>query len=333
MAQAAKSISLGDLDIDPENIRGVEWDPNTDDDQELLESVEKKGVLNPLLVRPAPNGHDAEYTIIGGGRRFNAAIDAGLDEVPCIVRDVDDLTAAGLSAIENRDRANVPAYKVAYKVIEYYHQINGDADRADKIEILADKFGCSKPAIREYIELDTLPDEMRELVKDPSEWSEETERAVLEYSRHDVGLPDDSLSIRKASTIARRLFDGGGDGGTAPLRKQSEIIGFAADAIEESEERVTKAADLLSDSQHRDVTIDTAWDAARKATAQNIAVDRALDVIEGREQQIPTDIQVSVTLPSQFEPALEEATVERGMEKSDLVKYYVKSGLKEDGVL
>ena len=232
MAQAIEEVKLGSLDIDPENIRGVEWDPNSDEDRELLESVERKGILDPLMVRPAPEGYDAEHTIIGGGRRYNAAIDAGLDTIPVVIRDIDDVTAAGLSAIENRDRKDVPTYKIAYKVIEHFHNLNHGSSRKERIEILSDRFGCSERLIRDYLDLDTLPDFLKEMVKDPEQWSEETKDAVQTHSRYDVGLPEKGLTVTKAADIARKMFETGDDPDeSAPVVKQSDMVRFAAEAI------------------------------------------------------------------------------------------------------
>lgn len=324
---------MSSLDIDPENIRGVEWDPNSDEDQELLESVERKGILDPLMVRPAPDGYEAEYTIIGGGRRYNAAIDAGLDKVPVVVRDVDDVTAAGLSAIENRDRKDVPTYKIAYKVIEHYHKINGEADgRTERIEILSENFGCSKPQIRSYLELDSLPDFLKEMVKDPDQWSEETKQAVRAHSRFDVELPDKGLSIEKAADIGRRLMEQGDEEGeSTPVVKQSELIQFAADSIGKKREDVKSAADLIA--EERDIAIERAWEAAEKARTENISVERAWDIMEGREEEISKDFDMYVSFPSYMEPAIEEATNKRQMKRPALIKFYVEEGLREDGVL
>jgi ParB/RepB/Spo0J family partition protein len=284
------------------------------------------------MVRPAPEGYDAGYTIIGGGRRYNAAIDAGLDTIPIVVRDVDDVTAAGLSAIENRDRKDVPTYKIAYKVIEHFHNLNHGSSRKERIEILADRFGCSTRAVRRYLDLDTLPDFLKEMVKDPEQWSEETKQAVRTHSRYDVELPEKGLDVTKAADIARKMFEAGDDSDeSAPVVKQSDMIQFAADAIGKSRKDVRSAADLIS--EERDVAIERAWEAAQKARTENISVSRAWDVLEGRTQEMSKDFEMYVSFPSYVEPAIEEATNKRQMKRPALIKFYVEEGLREDGVL
>jgi ParB family chromosome partitioning protein len=75
---------------------------------ELAESIKSQGVMQPVLVRPvAGEGGAACYEIIAGERRFRAARLAGLDEVPVLVRDVPDESAAVMALIENMQREDL----------------------------------------------------------------------------------------------------------------------------------------------------------------------------------------------------------------------------------
>jgi ParB family chromosome partitioning protein len=71
---------------------------------ELAESIRSQGVMQPILVRPVP---PRGYEIIAGERRFRAAQLAGLDEVPVLVRDVSDESAAVMALIENMQREDL----------------------------------------------------------------------------------------------------------------------------------------------------------------------------------------------------------------------------------
>ena len=71
---------------------------------ELAESIKSQGIMQPVLVRPLTGGR---YEIIAGERRFRAASLAGLDEVPVLVKDVPDETAAVMALIENIQRENL----------------------------------------------------------------------------------------------------------------------------------------------------------------------------------------------------------------------------------
>ncbi|MDC8757807.1 ParB/RepB/Spo0J family partition protein [Janthinobacterium fluminis] len=77
---------------------------------ELAASIKAQGLMQPILVRPI--GQDTlsglvKYEIIAGERRFRAAQLAGLDEVPVLVRDVDDMAAAAMALIENIQREDL----------------------------------------------------------------------------------------------------------------------------------------------------------------------------------------------------------------------------------
>ena len=75
---------------------------------ELAESIKSQGVMQPVLVRPvAGEGGAARYEIIAGERRCRAAKLAGLDEVPVLVRDVPDESAAVMALIENMQREDL----------------------------------------------------------------------------------------------------------------------------------------------------------------------------------------------------------------------------------
>jgi PRTRC genetic system ParB family protein len=71
---------------------------------ELTESVKKKGVIQPILVRPNGHGHKEAYEIVFGSRRYQAATAAGLAEIPAMIREVSDEEALELQVIENSQR-------------------------------------------------------------------------------------------------------------------------------------------------------------------------------------------------------------------------------------
>ena len=73
---------------------------------ELVESVKQQGIVVPLVVRPIGDS-DADYEIIAGSRRFRAAKEAGLKEVPILIRAMSDKEALELQVIENDQRADV----------------------------------------------------------------------------------------------------------------------------------------------------------------------------------------------------------------------------------
>ena len=77
---------------------------------ELTASIKEKGVLEPLLVKPKPEGR---FMIIAGERRWRASQAAGLTEVPCIELDIDDNSVAEIALIENLQRKDLTVWEEA----------------------------------------------------------------------------------------------------------------------------------------------------------------------------------------------------------------------------
>jgi ParB family chromosome partitioning protein len=101
--ESARSISIDLLEANPYQPR------KTFDDAALVElaaDIEEHGVLQPLLVRPHPQ-ECGRYQIAAGERRWRAARLAGLAQVPCIERDMDDGAMERLALVENIQRADL----------------------------------------------------------------------------------------------------------------------------------------------------------------------------------------------------------------------------------
>lgn len=75
---------------------------------DLVASIRRHGILEPLLIRNRPDGG---YELISGERRFHAAMMAGLDEVPCIELEIDDRVALEIALIENLQRKDLTAFE------------------------------------------------------------------------------------------------------------------------------------------------------------------------------------------------------------------------------
>ena len=89
---------------------------------ELADSIAKHGIIQPIIVRSMPNGY---YRIIAGERRWRAAKMAGLDEVPVVIKNVDDLTAAEMTMVENLQREDLNPIEEAmgYKYLAETHNM------------------------------------------------------------------------------------------------------------------------------------------------------------------------------------------------------------------
>jgi ParB family chromosome partitioning protein len=102
------SAAVHTLNID--QLRRSAYQPRTpaDDDEalaELVQSIRELGVIEPIAVRPL--AEQGQYEILAGDRRWRAARQVGLDQVPVIVHDVDDRTAAVIALVENLQRQDL----------------------------------------------------------------------------------------------------------------------------------------------------------------------------------------------------------------------------------
>ncbi len=93
-------------------LQAGKYQPRTRMDEEALNelaaSIKAQGVMQPILVRPVGSqSGTTQYEIIAGERRFRAAQIAGLEQVPVLVRDVDDQAAAAMALIENIQREDL----------------------------------------------------------------------------------------------------------------------------------------------------------------------------------------------------------------------------------
>ena len=103
-----RRVKAADLRPNPRNPRRRFAEEELDD---LANSIREKGVIQPIIVRPAPGGDGFE--IIAGERRWRAAQAAGLDEVPVVVVEVGDKEALELAIIENVQRTDLNAIEEA----------------------------------------------------------------------------------------------------------------------------------------------------------------------------------------------------------------------------
>ncbi len=111
---------------------------DTEQLEELTNSVREKGVMQPLLVRPTNDPN--LFEIIAGERRWRAAQRAGLNDVPVIVRDVDDKEALELAIIENVQRVDLNPLEEAMgygQLIEQFDYTQNDLGAGDRQVALA----------------------------------------------------------------------------------------------------------------------------------------------------------------------------------------------------
>ena len=139
-------IPLSEIDPDPDQ-------PRRKLDNRLRDSIVQYGVLEPLIVSPQENGR---FLIIAGGRRFEGAKAAGIDEVEAIVRTVEAHKRLELQLIENLHREELSEFDEG----EGYRRLKEEFNATD--EELAKNFGKSRSYVNKTINLSRIPTHVRE---------------------------------------------------------------------------------------------------------------------------------------------------------------------------
>lgn len=147
-ASLGRWISMEEIETNPQQPRTTVGDLT-----ELRLSIESKGILEPLLVKPLPDGR---YRIIAGERRFRAAMEAGLTEVPCIELDVPENEVVELALIENLHRRDLHPFEEAegYSSLASRHGYTQQR--------IADAVGKSRVSVTEIMSLLAIPEDLRD---------------------------------------------------------------------------------------------------------------------------------------------------------------------------
>ena len=143
-----RMIAIDEIETNPDQPRR-----SVGDLSELKMSIESKGVLEPILVRPLPDGR---FRIIAGERRFRAAMEAGLAEVPCIELDVPDNEVMEIALIENLHRRDLHPFEEAMG----YASLSGRHGYTQ--QQIGATVGKSRVSITEAMTLLEIPEDLRE---------------------------------------------------------------------------------------------------------------------------------------------------------------------------
>lgn len=175
---------------------------------ELAASIREHGVLEPILVRKRPSGG---FEIIAGERRWRAAQQTGLKEVPIFVHDLDDEGAFEAALVENLQREDLNPMETA----RAFQRLVDDYGYTQ--ETIATKVGKERSTVANALRLLKLPKDVMDLVED-GELSEGHARALLsapnvssmkKLARTAVSK---GWSVREVERHARRLAHGDGSG-------------------------------------------------------------------------------------------------------------------------
>ncbi|MDP8995755.1 MAG: ParB/RepB/Spo0J family partition protein [Pseudomonadota bacterium] len=206
-----------------------------EDLETLASSLRSRGLLQPLVVRPRPEGG---FEIVAGERRWRASQRAGLHELPVLVRELDDKATLEIALIENIQRADLNPLEEARayrQLIEQYGHTQQE---------LADAVGKSRSHIANTIRLLTLPEETLEKIADGRLSPGHARTLIVSAEPENLAnqIIDHKLTVRQAEELARNVANGS----TASLHNHKDADTKAF------EKQLTEALGLSVTIKHKD---------------------------------------------------------------------------------
>lgn len=154
---------------------------------ELADSIAQHGVIQPLLVRPMPDG---SYQLVAGERRWRAARRAGLTEVPVVIREMSDSEMMELALIENLQREDLNPIEEAEGLLQLIDTYGLTQETA------AARVGRSRPAVANALRLLSLPSPLLELTR--------AGKISAGHARALLSLGDEAQMIELADEILKK---------------------------------------------------------------------------------------------------------------------------------
>ena len=168
--------------------------------EELTNSIKERGIIQPIIVRKSKTEND-KFEIFAGERRWQAAQNAGLHEVPIVEIDVDDLKSLEFAIVENVQRSDLNPIEEAMGYQRLIEEFNYDQEKVSKF------IGKSRSHISNSLRLLSLPNEVQNLI--------ETKKLTQGHAKVLVGMEnanflakkivDKKLSVRQAENLIRVL--------------------------------------------------------------------------------------------------------------------------------
>ena len=198
---SVQEIAVGDLDPNPDQPRRTFRD---DGIVQLADSIREQGVLQPLLVVPTRNGR---YRIIAGERRYRAGRMAGLETLPCIIRDIDVIQQMEVALIENLQREDLNPMEAARGIEALMKQCGYTQEKVSA------RLGKSRPAVANMLRLLSLPQEVTDLVREETLTAGHARAlAGLERREDQIRLAQkaaaEGLNVRQLEALAAQIRSG-----------------------------------------------------------------------------------------------------------------------------
>lgn len=252
---------LGDVDTDVEAVERarsqrrvpiefVTANPNNprrsfdvDELEDLTRSVREKGIVQPILVRPQPGMplEENRYEIIAGERRWRAAQQAGLHEIPVLIQVVNDKEALELAIVENVQRADLNPIEEA----QGYQQLLDGFDYTQ--QDLAAVIGKSRSHVANTLRLLKLPEKVQTLLQEGELTAGHAKILVTadDPSAMAERIIEGDMSVRAAEALVR-------DAGNSISTKAASVVSQQKDADTQAlENSLSEVLGLLVDLRHK----------------------------------------------------------------------------------
>lgn len=188
--------------------------------EDLAQSIKEHGVVQPVVVRPAPGNPD-HYELIAGERRWRASQRAGVATIPVIIRDVDDRVALEIAIIENVQRADLNAIEEAagyQQLIDSYDYTQND---------LAQVIGKSRSHVANTLRLLKLPQRVQDFISDGALSAGHARTLIT--AENPVALAEqvvnEGMSVRQVEALVQAQLRGETEqkaGRTGPVEKDAD---------------------------------------------------------------------------------------------------------------
>ena len=185
---------------------------------ELAASIKTQGIMQPVLVRPLSGDLGGRYEIIAGERRFRAAQLAGLDEIPVLVREVDDQAAAAMALIENIQREDLNPLEEAQGIARLISDFDFTHEQA------ANAVGRSRSAVSNLLRLVNLAQPVQTMLM-AGDIDMGHARALLSVDNaSQIALASHvvakRLSVRETEKLVAKALEEQASDNTAPRQKE-----------------------------------------------------------------------------------------------------------------
>ncbi len=213
-ARGLKMVAVADLSPNPHNPRRSFDEAEL---EELARSISERGVLQPIVARPA--GEPGRYEIVAGERRWRAAQKAGVHEIPVVVRDLSESEALEVALIENIQRSDLNALEEALGYSQLMEQFGYTQQQ------LADTLGKSRSHIANTLRLLNLPDDVKEMIRNGeiSAGHARTLIATDDPSTLAKKIAKLGLSVREAEKLSRERSRAAGTGRKPQKEKSADV--------------------------------------------------------------------------------------------------------------